>query len=50
MPETVQLFRILLAAPSDVVEEQALVASAINDWNVQHGDSAEVVGTTRNKR
>ncbi|MGD0672315.1 MAG: hypothetical protein ABSB13_09570 [Candidatus Binatus sp.] len=41
MPETVQLFRILLASPSDVVEEQALVAGAINDWNVQHGDSAE---------
>jgi len=41
MPETVQLFRILLAAPSDVVEEQVLVAGAINDWNVQHGDSAQ---------
>src|SRR5260370_27501570 len=41
MPQTVQLFRILLAAPSDVVEEQALVAGAINDWNVQHGDSAQ---------
>jgi hypothetical protein len=41
MPVTVQLFRILLAAPSDVVEEKALVEDAINDWNVQHGDSAE---------
>lgn len=41
MPETIQLFRVLLAAPSDVTEEQALVADAINDWNVQHGDSAE---------
>ncbi len=41
MPETIQLFRILLAAPSDVIEEQALVADAINDWNVQHGDSLE---------
>ena len=41
MPETIQLFRILLAAPSDVTEEHALVADAINEWNVQHGDSAK---------
>jgi hypothetical protein len=41
MPEIVRLFRILLATPSDVVEEQVLVAGAINDWNVQHGDSAQ---------
>src|ERR1700730_3609921 len=40
MPETIQLFRVLLAAPSDVTEEHALVAEAINDWNVQHGDGA----------
>ncbi len=40
MPETIQLFRILLAAPSDVTEEHALVEEAINDWNVPHGDGA----------
>jgi hypothetical protein len=40
MPETIQLFRVLLAAPSDVTEEHALVAEAINDWNLQHGDGA----------
>ena len=40
MPETVQLFRVLLAAPSDVTAEHELVAGAINDWNVQHGDGA----------
>ena len=39
MPEPIQLFRVLLAAPSDVTEEHALVAEAISDWNVQHGDS-----------
>jgi len=39
MPETVQLFRLLLAAPSDVTEEHQLVAGVINEWNVQHGDS-----------
>jgi hypothetical protein len=41
MPETIKLFRVLLAAPSDVTEEHELVAEAINDWNVQHGDSAK---------
>jgi hypothetical protein len=41
MPKIVQLFQILLASPSDVVEEQALVEGAIKDWNVQHGDSAQ---------
>ncbi|HEY6419683.1 MAG TPA: hypothetical protein VIX59_11830 [Candidatus Binataceae bacterium] len=40
MPETIQLFRVLLAAPSDVTEEHALVADAINNWNVQLGDGA----------
>ncbi|MGB8411315.1 MAG: hypothetical protein WCE23_00665 [Candidatus Binatus sp.] len=41
MPEIVKLFRILLAAPSDVTEEQQLVADMIDEWNVQHGDSAK---------
>jgi nucleoside 2-deoxyribosyltransferase len=41
MPETIQLFRVLLAAPSDVTEEHALVADAVNDWNVLHGDTAK---------
>jgi len=40
MPENIQLFRVLLAAPSDVTVEHELVADAINDWNVQHGDNA----------
>ena len=39
MPETVRLFRVLLAAPSDVTEEHELVAGVINDWNIQHGDN-----------
>jgi len=41
MPQTIQLFRILLAAPSDVTEEQELIAELIDEWNVQHGDAAE---------
>jgi nucleoside 2-deoxyribosyltransferase len=38
VPENIRLFRILLAAPSDVTEERDLVATVIDDWNVQHGD------------
>jgi hypothetical protein len=40
MPETFQLFRALLPAPSGVTEEHALVADVIKEWNVQHSDSA----------
>ncbi len=39
MPESVHLFRVLLAAPSDVTEEHQLVAGVINERNVQHGDN-----------
>jgi hypothetical protein len=41
MPETIQLFRVLLAAPADVTEEHQLVAGAVNDWNLQHGESSK---------
>lgn len=39
MPESIRLFRILLAAPSDVAGERELVARIIDDWNAQHGDA-----------
>jgi hypothetical protein len=41
MPETIRLFRVLLAAPSDVTDEHVVVAGLIHDWNVQHGDGAK---------
>jgi hypothetical protein len=41
MPQTIQLFRILLAAPSDITEEQELIAELIDEWNVHHGDNAQ---------
>ena len=41
MPQTIKLFRVLLAAPLDVTEEQESVAELIDEWNVQHGDTAE---------
>lgn len=42
MPETIQLFRILLAAPADTMEEQIIVPAVIAEWNVQHGDGMGV--------
>jgi hypothetical protein len=50
VPESIQLFRILLAAPSDVAEERALVASVIDDWNVQHGEGFKVRAELMNWR
>jgi len=40
MPESVLLFRVLLAAPSDVTEEESVVRGLASDWNVQHGERA----------
>lgn len=39
MPETIRLYRVLLAAPSDVTEELSIVQGLIQDWNVQHGQT-----------
>lgn len=38
MPESVRLFRVLLASPSDVIEEYPLIMEVVADWNIQHGD------------
>jgi hypothetical protein len=38
MPESVRLFRVLLASPSDVIEEYPLLMEVVADWNIQHGD------------
>lgn len=40
MPETITLFRVFLAAPSDVTEELFLVEDLLRDWNLQHGQQA----------
>jgi hypothetical protein len=42
MPEIVRLFRILLASPSDVIEEFPLIMEVVADWNVQHGDRVRI--------
>jgi len=40
MPETIQLYRVLFAAPSDVTAELSITRRLIEDWNVQHGQTA----------
>ena len=50
MPQTIKLFRVLLAAPLDVTEEQESVAELIDEWNVQHGDTAEARIELMNRR
>ncbi len=38
--ENVRLFSLFLSAPSDVTEEQLIIAGVIDDWNIQHGRAA----------
>jgi hypothetical protein len=42
MPEIIRLFRVLLASPSDVIEEYPLLMEVVADWNIQHGDRGRV--------
>lgn len=37
MPQTITLYRVFLAAPSDVTEELFVVEEVVRDWNLQHG-------------
>lgn len=36
-------FRIMIASPSDVTEERAIIREAIYDWNAQHSEEREIV-------
>ena len=42
MPQTITLYRIFLAAPSDVTEELSVVGEILEDWNLQHGQELGV--------
>ena len=42
MPESITLYRVFLAAPSDVTEELAVVEGLLRDWNLQHGQELGV--------
>jgi hypothetical protein len=37
MPESITLYRVFLAAPSDVTDELTVVEGLLRDWNLQHG-------------
>jgi hypothetical protein len=37
MPESITLYRVFLAAPSDVTDESIVVEGLLRDWNLQHG-------------
>jgi hypothetical protein len=37
MPQSIALYRVFFAAPSDVTEELTVVEGLLRDWNLQHG-------------
>lgn len=43
MPFKSDTYRILIASPSDLVEERKAASSAIHDWNVQHSVAESAV-------
>lgn len=42
MPELITLYRVFLAAPSDVTDELIVVEGLLRDWNFQHGQGPGV--------
>jgi hypothetical protein len=42
VPQTITLFRVFVAAPSDVTEELVVIAGLVRDWNLQHGQQLKV--------
>src|SRR5258708_7657890 len=37
MPELIHLYRMFVAAPSDVIVERGLIGDLMAEWNIQHG-------------
>ena len=42
MPESITLYRVFLAAPSDVTDELVVVEGLLRDWSLQHGQELGV--------
>jgi hypothetical protein len=38
MPFPANVFRVMIASPSDLREERKVVSSAMHDWNIEHGE------------
>src|SRR5216684_5873043 len=43
MPFKADTYRVLIASPSDLIEEPKVATEAINDWNAQHAAAESVV-------
>jgi hypothetical protein len=43
MPFNAQTFRVLIASPSDLLEERETATAVINDWNAQHAVAEGIV-------
>src|SRR6266545_3574752 len=43
MPFNLQTYRVLIASPSDLMEERQAATEAVNDWNAQHATAEGVV-------
>jgi len=40
VPQSITLFRVFFAAPSDVSEELQIAREILNEWNLQHGQQS----------
>jgi len=43
MPFKAQIYRVLIASPSDLAEERQAATDAVNEWNAQHAASESTV-------
>lgn len=41
MPESIDLYRIFLASPSDIIEERGVIEDVLREWNLQHGQQTK---------
>lgn len=42
MPKEIKLYRLFIAAPSDIENERQIIRDVVTDWNVQHGQNKNV--------
>ena len=43
MPFRAEIYRVLIASPSDLIEERQVATEAVNEWNAQHAAAEDVV-------
>ena len=47
MSFTANIFRVLIASPSDLGERREAATLAVNDWNAQHAAAEGIVSAPR---